>query len=199
VAWRERILAAALKEFGKRGYDAATVRQIAQAAGVDSKLVHYYFGAKEELFVAAIAEPFRARGLPEILIEAAGGDARGRADLDGGDSACARYLKAALTALEDESFGPAFIGLVRGLGAHEASRRIFLRFITDNFIEALAPRLPGPAPEARAALVGSHLLGLVMARYVLRVGPLAALSIDQLAQTVGPVVDHYLLGDLPPA
>lgn len=70
TAWREQILDAARREFGEHGYQAATVRRIGHAAGVDPKLVHYYFGTKEELFTTTIAETFRARGFPALLAQA---------------------------------------------------------------------------------------------------------------------------------
>ncbi len=188
TAWREQILDAARREFGEHGYQATTVRKIGHAAGVDPKLVHYYFGTKEELFTTTIAETFRARGFPALLAEASSSSI---------DSAGTRYLLAVLTALEDDTLGPGFIGLVRNLGTHEESRRIFLRFVTGELIEQLAPRLEGDFAETRVTLAGSQLLGLVMARYVLRVPPLAALSIQQVAQTVGPTLDRYLFGELP--
>jgi AcrR family transcriptional regulator len=208
VAWRDRILAAARQQFSEHGYEAATVRRIARAAGVDPKLIHYYFGTKEELFAAAIAEPFRTSRLLDLLTEAPpgpGDPAEGNlgepgsellSDADIAASPGERYLAAVLTALEDDSFGPAFVSLVRGLGTHEPSRRVFVRLVTTEFLVKVAPRLPEPGPRARAALVGSQMLGLVMARYILRAEPLVALSIDQIAATVGPVIDHYLYGQV---
>jgi AcrR family transcriptional regulator len=54
---REAILAAARSAFAERGFDAAPIRQIATAAGVDPALVHHYFGSKEELFRATVDIP----------------------------------------------------------------------------------------------------------------------------------------------
>lgn len=50
---RERILAAAVREFGRTGFGAATVKSIADAAAVSPNLITRYFGGKEGLFVAA--------------------------------------------------------------------------------------------------------------------------------------------------
>ena len=49
-ATRDIILAAAREEFSERGYEKTSVRGIAKAAGVDSALVHHYFGTKEQVF-----------------------------------------------------------------------------------------------------------------------------------------------------
>ncbi|MDR2566298.1 MAG: TetR family transcriptional regulator [Bifidobacteriaceae bacterium] len=193
TAWSERILQAARAQFGERGYQAATVRGIARAAGVDPKLVHYYFGAKEELFDAAITQAIRERGQTPIL-EHLASRAEGAPDAGVG----ARSVRAILTALEDERLGPAFLGLVRNLGTHEESRRVLVRFVANQIIGAIAPRLAGPDSEARIALAGSHVLGIVMARYVLRVEPLTSLSVSQIAEAAGPALDRYLFAaDLP--
>ena len=52
VATRELILDAAEDLFSKHGFYGVTIREVAREAGVDTALVHYYFGAKRELFDA---------------------------------------------------------------------------------------------------------------------------------------------------
>ncbi|WP_293676905.1 TetR/AcrR family transcriptional regulator [uncultured Phenylobacterium sp.] len=47
---RESILDAAEDLFSRHGFHGVTVRQVAAEAGVDTALIHYYFGAKRELF-----------------------------------------------------------------------------------------------------------------------------------------------------
>ena len=54
-------------------------------------------------------------------------------------------------------------------------------------------------PELRAALAGSQLIGLVMARYVIRIEPLASADADTVAAAVAPTLQRYLTGDLTPA
>ena len=49
---RESILDAAEDLFSKHGFYGVTIREVAREAGVDTALVHYYFGAKKELFDA---------------------------------------------------------------------------------------------------------------------------------------------------
>jgi len=46
---RARIIATALRIFGERGYDQASTRQIAAAAGVNPPALQYYFHSKEGL------------------------------------------------------------------------------------------------------------------------------------------------------
>jgi AcrR family transcriptional regulator len=53
---RELILDAARQEIARHGYDAATVRAIARRAGVDPRLIRYYFADKGSLAAAALGE-----------------------------------------------------------------------------------------------------------------------------------------------
>ena len=65
---REAILAAAREAFAERGFDGASIRAIATAAGVDPALVHHYFGTKEQLFLAAmqVADRPGASCIPQV-------------------------------------------------------------------------------------------------------------------------------------
>ncbi|EUA24116.1 bacterial regulatory s, tetR family protein [Mycobacterium xenopi 4042] len=54
---RERILKSARELFARNGIHKTSIRAVAAAAGVDSALVHHYFGTKERLFAAAVRIP----------------------------------------------------------------------------------------------------------------------------------------------
>ena len=53
---RGRLLDVAVSCFARHGIASSTLREIAQEAGVNPALVHYYFGDKQQLQQAAIAE-----------------------------------------------------------------------------------------------------------------------------------------------
>jgi len=58
-ATRETLLKAAIKVFGKQGLTGARVEQISRAAKSHDRMIYYYFGSKEALFVAVIEEIYR--------------------------------------------------------------------------------------------------------------------------------------------
>ena len=58
-ATRETLLRAAIKVFGKQGLTGARVEQISRAAKSHDRMIYYYFGSKEALFVAVIEETYR--------------------------------------------------------------------------------------------------------------------------------------------
>jgi len=51
----ERLLEAAIDVFGKHGYESATTRMIAGAAGVNIAAIPYYYGGKEGLYHAVVS------------------------------------------------------------------------------------------------------------------------------------------------
>jgi AcrR family transcriptional regulator len=65
---RQSILDAAEALFSRHGFYGVTVRQVAAEAGVDTALIHYYFGAKRELFDSVFSR--RAEILNDARLEA---------------------------------------------------------------------------------------------------------------------------------
>jgi len=53
---RRQVVAAAIALFGKRGYHASTIRDIAAQAGVSVGLIYQYFGDKEDVLFLAIVD-----------------------------------------------------------------------------------------------------------------------------------------------
>lgn len=53
---KEKLLAAGTVLFAKDGYDRVSIRQISEAAGVNSALISYYFGGKQGLYDAVLSE-----------------------------------------------------------------------------------------------------------------------------------------------
>ena len=58
---RERILAAALKEFAAKGFAGARVDVIARRANINKRMLYHYFGDKEDLFKAVLRRKISQR------------------------------------------------------------------------------------------------------------------------------------------
>lgn len=63
---RQKILDAARIEFHRAGFDGARMQDIADVAGINKALLHYYFKSKDELFEAVFRESFRTHFQPII-------------------------------------------------------------------------------------------------------------------------------------
>jgi AcrR family transcriptional regulator len=51
---KERIIAAAIRIFARKGYDGATIQEIVNAANANLSMISYHFGGKEALYVACV-------------------------------------------------------------------------------------------------------------------------------------------------
>jgi AcrR family transcriptional regulator len=68
-ATRESILRAAIKVFAKHGFDGGSVEKISKAAKSVDRMIYYYFGNKEGLFVAVLEEIYRRFNVAEAALE----------------------------------------------------------------------------------------------------------------------------------
>ncbi len=181
---REAIAAAASGLFAERGYDRTSVRSIAAAADVDPALVTHFFGSKAELFVAVVQLP-----VPPALIiaQVVEGDRRHAGER------LARFL---LGILEDPRGRATITGIVRAAASEPRAAELVRELITREILTPMAAALGADQPELRAALAGSQIVGLVMARYVVGVPPLAAAPPGVVAAAIAPTLQRYLTAPL---
>jgi AcrR family transcriptional regulator len=183
---REAIGAAARRQFAERGYAATTIRAVADEAGVDPALVLHYFGSKDELFAASVEWPFDpAEELTRILAR-------------GPEHAAEPLVRLFVTTWDREEGRNTIVALLRAAMTHEGAERLFREFVTVRVFGPLAEALGGGEEAAlRVNLAGSQLIGLGVARYVLRVEPLASLPSPGVVALVAPAVQRHLTGPLP--
>lgn len=171
-ATRAAILAAARLRFGQQGFDRTTIRSVARDAGVDAALVMHYFGSKDGLFEAASRFDVRMPDLSGLTPEQVAG---------------------VLVPLFVELWGPdgPLLPLLRAAASNETAADALVQIFTRH----VAPRLGALAtdrPEERAGLIGSHLIGVAVARHIIGIPPLTRMDDESLAGWLGPVFAHYL-------
>ena len=184
---RQAILRSAREAFADRGYDQASIRQIASRAGVDPALVHHYFGNKDQLFLATVGAPIDpATLLPQML----GG---------GVEQLPERLVRTFLLAWDHPVTGPAAVALVRSGLQHEWSARMLREFLTTQILRRVLGQLDLPPAEAplRGSLIASQMIGMAMIRYVLKLEPLAGADPEVVVAALAPTIRRYLLGPLP--
>src|SRR5829696_3735966 len=88
------------------------------------------------------------------------------------------------------------LALIRSAVSDRDAAAMLREFITEEVLGPIARRLGSPDARLRATLVGSQLIGLAVARYIIRVEPLASTPSAEVAAVVGPTVQRYLTGDV---
>ncbi len=188
----ERILAAALAAFAERGFQGATTREIAQAAGVPQGLVTYHFASKQALWEAAADWIFAAF----------------RADLDGAVDAlraldAASRLRAAMKHFARfVARHPELHCFMTHEGSHDGPR---LRWLADRHVRPLfefstalireaMPRVD--AAQLHYALIGAIAHLFAVAPEFARVTGRDARSPEMIAAHADAVVDALIDGAL---
>jgi AcrR family transcriptional regulator len=186
---REAILAAAQRQFAETGYDRTSVRSIAREAEVDQKLVSYFFGSKQQLFMAAVA-PALPSNLNEMLPQLLAGGRRTLGHRIAG-------LMAGL--LENPASRDQFVGAVRAAASEPEAARM-LRDMRERLVLDFGPTVAETIGDEdvalRIAMVNVQALGLIMAREVVGIEPLRSLSSEELVAVLAPIVQRLLTGPI---
>jgi len=183
---RGEILAAARSSFADRGFDRTTIRGVAGEAGVDPALVHHYFGSKEDLFLAALEIPVDPRELiPPVFAP-------------GLDGVGERLLTMFLGVWDRPENNQPLRAFLRTAFVVDETAELLRNGIARVVLGAVIPHLQevGHA-DVRATLVASQLAGLIMARYVLRIEPLASLPDESVIAWMAPNIQRYVNGPAP--
>ncbi|MEU6535957.1 TetR family transcriptional regulator [Streptomyces sp. NPDC047000] len=180
---RDRILTAARGEFSERGYEKTSVRGIAKSAGVDSALVHHYFGTKEQVFEAAVAVVLApALNAPDALADAPVAELGER---------LARYF---FSVWENPVTRTPLLAIVRSAVNNDTAVAVFRRLVVGQLLRRITAGLDLPDADLRLELAASQLVGCMMLRYVIGVEPLASVDAEVIITRVAPVVQLHLTG-----
>ncbi len=171
---------AARRHLSAKGIAGTSLRAVAKDAGVDPALINHYFGSKAGLVSAALnlpADPV------VILSEVLPGDP---------DTLGERLAGRVLKLWEEPTSSQALIALLRSAVVDEHSAELLGSFLSEAIGGLLATALAGELASTRASLAAATLLGVVMARHVLKLEPMASLPLEELALLVGAEVQSLL-------
>ena len=158
-----RILEAATQIFFSAGYERATIRAVASAAGVDAGLVMHYFGSKQELFrrVIEVAPVPENSGAPEQILTALA-------------SRLATEPVASLTLLRSMLTNPEAASAA-GVAAARYEAQI-------------ARAIPADDSGLRAAIISAITLGLMVSRHLIKSDELASADPEHVIRLLRPCV-----------
>lgn len=174
---RSAVLNAARSRFAHDGYDATTIRGVAADAGVDPALVMQFFGNKEGLFAAVLREHTdiddNLRGVFSAPLAVRG----------------ERFTRAYLEHWEHPITGDKLRSLVRATIGSPGAVGPFQAELKASLSRSGIPR----RLRLQFLLGASQLFGIAIARYILEVPALVALSAEELVNLLVPAL-HAQLG-----
>ncbi|GAA1608672.1 TetR family transcriptional regulator [Nonomuraea maheshkhaliensis] len=180
---RGEILTAARRVFAEKGFDKATVRGIAREAQVDPALVHHYFDTKEGIFTAAMQLPITPQDVIPLLLEGP--------RMEIGERLVRMILRVTASAETREPM----VALIRSAMTNEQAAAMFREFISNALLYQVADRLQVPHLRVEAGF--AQMFGVIMARYVLRLEPMASATHDELVVLLGPTLQRYFAPEGP--
>ena len=173
---RERIRAAAHREFVAHGYDGTTMRSIARAADCDSAMVSYYFGSKQRLFRECMDLPEDPASEVFALL---------KPGLDGAGERIVRYALQLYGGLTGETMQALMRALMTDAQTSQRFRNYLRHDVLDRVTEALGA---GPELAEQIELNVGLMYGIATMRYVVGLEPLASMPEDRLVAELAPIV-----------
>jgi AcrR family transcriptional regulator len=144
----------------------------------------HYFGSKQKLFVSVMALPY----VPEDVLPGLVSGPRDEAGL--------RLARFVVDTLEQPQSRAVLTGMVRAAAAAPDIADTVREQVSERIAAAIASGLEAEDAPVRASLAVSQIIGLIMARYVIGVEPLASLAPDALVEALAPNLQRYLTGAL---
>ncbi|MFJ3789491.1 TetR family transcriptional regulator [Kitasatospora sp. NPDC090091] len=173
---RAQILDVARRRFLAEGYQAVTMRSIAAEADVDLALISYFFGSKKGLFGAVLALATNPAERLALVLE---GEVETLPD---------RILAEVLDVWGSPVAADPLRAMLGSAAQDPAVGTLVSEVLQREMVDRIAARIGGADARRRACDFAAHLAGLIMARYILRLEPLASLPPDEIARTHLPLL-----------
>ena len=182
---RADILDAALDTVIADGMDKTTMRGIGRRAGVDAAIIYRHFSSKDELLDTLVSERFHDLGSIPDLRGASGADVV-RFALHVWDSAASRIVG---------------IAAIRAAMTDDAAAGVVRSVLSRTLLRAVESAVRPDHRDLRVSLVAAQVIGMALVRHRIKLPGLSKASQAEIVRVLGPVVEHYLHGDLglPPA
>lgn len=186
---RDEILQAAVELFAERGYEKASLRAITSRAGVDVSLVRHFFGDKAGLFDAAVLKQAQIGFALEEVLK---GDPPALSQ---------RIAEAYLDLWEQEPSASTVRAIFRSAVESDKLRErlpnVAMGFLETTTLTTLisgenSPKDGRHQAEIQLQLLGAHLLGTGIARYIVKIPPISELSREEMVADLVPLIERYI-------
>ena len=136
----------ASKQFSEIGYEKTTIRSVAEASGVDPKLVMHYFGNKEKLFASTMSLPHEASAALTLLglIPKRQWGAR---------------ISDVVWLSKNSKTNKVMVGVIRASASEEKAAEMLREFYTENLFNPMLSALKVDSQEIRSVMLSSLMVG----------------------------------------
>lgn len=109
------------------------------------------------------------------------------------------HLVRVVLGIWDSEAGTAAVALLRTAMTNDRTTRLLREFLTTQILRYVTAHLSLDPREAtlRTTLAATQVLGVVIARHILHLEPIASAPVQHLAVLIGPTVHRYLTEPLP--
>jgi len=136
----------ASKQFSDIGYEKTTIRSVAEASGVDPKLVMHYFGNKEKLFASTMTLPHEAAAAMTLL------------GLVPKKQWGARIADLVWLSKKAKS-NKALVGIIRASASEDKAAEMLREFYAENLFNPMLSALKVNHQEIRSVMLSSLMVG----------------------------------------
>jgi len=193
---RNAILLAAVELFKEKGYERASMNELARRLGGSKATLYGYFPSKEAMFVAVV-KTVATGHLSEAVAEISG-DAVDRASLEG---LLTRFGERMMMVLTNDTSALAVYRMVVGEAGHSVVGQLFHESGPAQLNEAVAALMAhamerGEIRRADPKVLAAHFTALVMAETSSRLYQIdpAPMALDDIRLMVRRAVETFLLG-----
>jgi AcrR family transcriptional regulator len=192
---REQILKAALEVFSQKGFAAATVPEIAKAAGVAAGTIYLYYPSKRELFIAVIKNFIITPPLLKLIDRMPEGDI---------GSIFKKIIKDRFDLIKNPTFArlPVLMGDVQ---RDPELKALWLKDFLHPFLGQMAPgysfmsmmgKFRRYDPEVAVRLIGGLIMGFLMFRVIEGdTSPLNKMDQEKVTEDIVNFVLHGMLNE----
>jgi AcrR family transcriptional regulator len=175
-AAKRRILDAAQQIFAEKGYEAATVREIAARASIHASMITRYFDTKDQLFALACETHLNFPDLSRF----------NKAEIGN------RLSQKFISLWEGEEANGQLQALFRASISKEAARRKVVSIFERQVCAAIRTIDGIDHADDRAGLISSFILGVAYSRYIARIPAVARLPAHELRAKIAPTLQFII-------
>jgi AcrR family transcriptional regulator len=173
---RAALVKMASEHFLAHGYTGTSVRALAREAGVDHSLVNYYFGSKRGLFAEVMGLTLPPSRILDVILARSG------------PRMAEAVLTGLLTVWDDPNHRAPMVAMIGEATTSPVVRSAVCGYLENEVFARVAHLAGGQNTTERTAAASAILSGVVFARYILHLEPLASMTPDRVVRILAPAL-----------